>query len=298
MVIIDGVYHQAPALRHKEILAAMGRGVQVFGAASIGALRATELAPFGMLGIGSIYASYVQGEIDGDDEVAVEQAPDGEWDALIWPVVNVRHALQLAVSAGVLDGERAAQLLVALRAVYYPQRTTAAVWAVCRRHGSHPAAAPGLTHARPASRLRGVLHPVPGSRPGLRARSSAREGCAPRGALRTGRTGRQVAPHRQPSQPRRPGMDAAERLYPHPAPRPAAAQRLPTPAVRRPGTGTACSTAAAPRPPKSWARTPARSVTWSARRRLSPAPPRADCALRADLSAGARQRGCGMVAAR
>ncbi|MEU9438937.1 hypothetical protein [Streptomyces sp. NPDC048252] len=26
VVIIDGVYHQAPALRHKEILAAMGRG--------------------------------------------------------------------------------------------------------------------------------------------------------------------------------------------------------------------------------------------------------------------------------
>lgn len=51
-----------------------------------------------MLGIGSIYASYVQGEIDGDDEAAVEQAPDGEWDALIWPVVNVR-----AVSAGVLE---------------------------------------------------------------------------------------------------------------------------------------------------------------------------------------------------
>ncbi|MER5904300.1 TfuA-like protein [Streptomyces mirabilis] len=107
----------------------------MIGAASIGALRAAELAPFGMLGVGSIYASYVQGEIDGDDEVAVGQAPDGEWNALTWPVVNVRHALQLALSAGVLDGERAADLLVALRAVYYPQRTTAAVWAVCRRHG-------------------------------------------------------------------------------------------------------------------------------------------------------------------
>ncbi|MFJ6213731.1 TfuA-like protein [Streptomyces sp. NPDC092296] len=134
-VIVDGVYHQAPALRHKEILAAMGRGVQVIGAASIGALRAAELAPFGMLGVGSVYTAYASGEIDGDDEVAVGQAPDGEFDSLTWPVVNLRHVLRLAVSAGVVDGERAAQLLAGLRAVYYPQRTWAAIRAVCRRQG-------------------------------------------------------------------------------------------------------------------------------------------------------------------
>ncbi|MFJ2110760.1 TfuA-like protein [Streptomyces sp. NPDC087850] len=135
VVLIDGVYHQAPALRHKEILAAMGRGVRVIGAASIGALRAAELAPYGMLGIGHIYTAYVRGEIDGDDEVAVGQAPDGAWDALTWPVVNLRHALHLSVADGVLDAERAAGLLQELRAVYYPQRTWAAVRAVCRRQG-------------------------------------------------------------------------------------------------------------------------------------------------------------------
>ncbi|WP_107426285.1 TfuA-like protein [Streptomyces milbemycinicus] len=134
-VIIDGVYHQAPALRHKEILAAMGRGVEVIGAASIGALRAAELAPFGMCGVGSVYTAYVRGEIDGDDEVAVGQAPDGDLHPLTWPVVNLRQVLQLAVCAGVLHSERATGLLEELRAVYYPQRTTAAVRAVCRRQG-------------------------------------------------------------------------------------------------------------------------------------------------------------------
>ncbi|MGW7343071.1 TfuA-like protein [Streptomyces sp. NPDC054854] len=133
VVLIDGVYHQAPALRHKEILAAMGRGVTVLGAASIGALRAAELAPYGMVGIGSIYTAYALGDIDGDDEVAVGQAPDGAFDALTWPLVNLRHVLQLAQPAGVVNGERAAGLLAALRAVYYPQRTWAAVRAVCRR---------------------------------------------------------------------------------------------------------------------------------------------------------------------
>lgn len=134
-VIIDGVYHQAPALRHKEILAAMGRGVRVIGAASIGALRAVELADFGMLGVGAIYDSYARGEITGDDEVAVGQAPDGDRESLTWPLVNLRHALELARAAGIVDVARAEWLLAALRGVYYPQRTTAAVRAVCRRQG-------------------------------------------------------------------------------------------------------------------------------------------------------------------
>ncbi|MFD6275031.1 TfuA-like protein [Streptomyces sp. NPDC060209] len=134
-VLIDGVYHQAPALRHKEILAAMARGVHVIGAASIGALRAAELAPYGMLGVGTVYAAYQRGDITADDEVAVGQAPDGQWDALTWPLVNLRSVLRLAQDAGILDSARAHELLEALRAVYYPQRTGAAVRAVCRWQG-------------------------------------------------------------------------------------------------------------------------------------------------------------------
>jgi hypothetical protein len=156
VVLIDGVYHQAPALRHKEILAAMSRGTRVIGAASIGALRAAELAPFGMLGVGGIFTAYISGKIDGDDEVAVGQAPDGEFTALTWPLVNLRHVLWLARSAGALDGERAAGLLAELRAVYYPQRTTAAVRAVCARRGEREFAG-WLTERREQDRHFGDL---------------------------------------------------------------------------------------------------------------------------------------------
>ncbi|MEU8741976.1 TfuA-like protein [Streptomyces halstedii] len=135
VVLIDGVYHQAPALRHKEILAAMGRGVRLIGAASIGALRAAELDRFGMLGVGAVYSAYAGGAITGDDEVAVGQAPDGAFRALTWPVVGLRHVLQLAQSAGVVDGDQAARLLATLREIYYPQRTPAAVRAACDRAG-------------------------------------------------------------------------------------------------------------------------------------------------------------------
>jgi hypothetical protein len=49
--IIDGYFERQPAVWHKEILWALNEGIHVFGSASMGALRAAELAPFGMVGV-------------------------------------------------------------------------------------------------------------------------------------------------------------------------------------------------------------------------------------------------------
>src|SRR5262245_34509783 len=73
--LVDGYFQAVPAVRHKEILYALSRGVHVFGAASMGALRAVELADFGMVGVGEIFAAYRDRLLEDDDEVAVEHAP-------------------------------------------------------------------------------------------------------------------------------------------------------------------------------------------------------------------------------
>ncbi|MFI1172819.1 TfuA-like protein [Streptomyces melanogenes] len=136
VVVIDGAYHQTPALRHKEILVALARGVHIYGAASIGALRAAELAPYGMTGIGRVYRAYASGEIKGDDEVAVGQEPGGEYARLTWPLVNLREVLRYAVAEHILDTHQAAELVKEWHAVYYAQRTSAAVRSVCQRVGA------------------------------------------------------------------------------------------------------------------------------------------------------------------
>lgn len=136
VVIIDGLYHHAPALRHKEIVWALGRGVRVIGAASIGALRAAELAPCGMLGVGEIFHAYASGVIEGDDEVAVGQSADGDLRSFTWPLVNVRHVLTLARQAGVIGEREAGKALEELRAVYYPHRSLSAVLTVGGKCGA------------------------------------------------------------------------------------------------------------------------------------------------------------------
>ena len=50
--IVDGFFHQQPSVWHREILYALSQGVPVFGGASMGALRAAELADYGMTGVG------------------------------------------------------------------------------------------------------------------------------------------------------------------------------------------------------------------------------------------------------
>ncbi|MFZ2316054.1 MAG: TfuA-like protein [Gammaproteobacteria bacterium] len=71
VIIVDGVFEQCPSITHKEILWLISKNVKVVGIASIGALRAYELRDHGMEGYGWVYEQYLNGAIDGDDEVAV-----------------------------------------------------------------------------------------------------------------------------------------------------------------------------------------------------------------------------------
>lgn len=75
MVLIDGFFEDRPAVRHKEILWALSQGIVVIGAASMGALRAAELHPFGMIGVGLIYRWYRRWPLTAEDAVAVQCGP-------------------------------------------------------------------------------------------------------------------------------------------------------------------------------------------------------------------------------
>src|SRR5690606_13870764 len=72
MILVDGQFEDRPPVRHKEIMWAMAQGIVVFGAGSMGAIRAAELHPFGMLGVGLIYRWYRRWPLAPDDAVAIQ----------------------------------------------------------------------------------------------------------------------------------------------------------------------------------------------------------------------------------
>src|SRR5262245_20438352 len=92
--IIDGYFETVATVWHKEILWAMAQGIHVYGAASIGALRAAELADFGMRGVGSIFHQFYTGALTDDDEVAVLHGhKEVEYIQVIDDVLNVRTVI-------------------------------------------------------------------------------------------------------------------------------------------------------------------------------------------------------------
>jgi hypothetical protein len=122
--IIDGYFECVPAVWHKEILWAMTQGVHVFGSASMGALRAAELAAFGMEGVGAVFAAYRDGTLEDDDEVAVAHGPaETGYRPHSVALVNIRATLFAAEKAGVVRPAVRHALEGIGKALFYPDRT-------------------------------------------------------------------------------------------------------------------------------------------------------------------------------
>jgi hypothetical protein len=120
--IIDGEFGQSLAVSVLEICAGLKQGVRIWGAASMGALRAAECLSVGMLGVGWIFQQYAEGFLRADDEVALLIDPRN-YRARTIPLVNVRWALQLSIAEGLLPESSAAHLLRLAHAVRYTDRT-------------------------------------------------------------------------------------------------------------------------------------------------------------------------------
>ena len=130
--IIDGYFEHVPSVWHKEILWAMAEGTHVFGSASMGALRAAELAVFGMRGVGKIFEAYRTGVFEpyedevfeDEDEVAVIHAQGGAtYRAASEAMVNIRSTLTAAAGAGIISADTRNRLVRIAKQLFYPERS-------------------------------------------------------------------------------------------------------------------------------------------------------------------------------
>ena len=141
IILIDGVFRENLSPWHKELVYALQYpGVKaVYGAASMGALRAAELDFLGMIGVGRVYGWYRDSVTEDDSEVALSfatrEGPDG-------PIYYPQSVPLVDIRAGVEHYERefgsdpiaghAREFLEAMRKVFYMDRTPALcakIWA-------------------------------------------------------------------------------------------------------------------------------------------------------------------------
>lgn len=124
--IIDGYFHRVPAVWHKEILWALSQGIRVFGSASMGALRAAELAPFGMQGVGWVFDEFRSGRLEDDDEVAILHSSvqvKKVYPTFSEPMVNIRRTVERAVCESVIADSTGQHLIRIAKKQFYGERT-------------------------------------------------------------------------------------------------------------------------------------------------------------------------------
>jgi hypothetical protein len=120
--LIDGVFDHALSVWHKEILFAVGRGTRLYGAASMGALRAAECAAYGMIGVGRIFEDYYTGRRSADADVGVAHAPaEFGYAPLSVAMVDVEATLDAVV--GILPEEAHSALKLAAQKLHFKERT-------------------------------------------------------------------------------------------------------------------------------------------------------------------------------
>jgi TfuA protein len=123
ILIIDGEFYQKLAVSPKEILLALRQNLTIIGAASMGAMRAAELAPYGMVGVGEVYKWYKSGFVYRDDDVALLYSHMGaKYKAYSVPMVNIIWLLRLAKTEGWLSSESARRIHRTARQLHWRSR--------------------------------------------------------------------------------------------------------------------------------------------------------------------------------
>lgn len=122
--LIDGTFRQNLSVWHCEVCYALSQGVVVYGASSMGALRAVETERFGAVGVGRIFEWYRDGVVNSDDEVALAHGDvTSDFRQMSIPLVNIRASLERAVAAGHIGEAIAEKAIQIVRTIYFPERT-------------------------------------------------------------------------------------------------------------------------------------------------------------------------------
>lgn len=126
--LIDGYFGWVASVWHKEILFALEEGVVVMGAASMGALRAADCAPFGMRPVGRIAHWYMDGTLDDDGDVAIVHAPaELHYAPLTEALVEARATLARLLSLGLVGSDEHFALSRAAHELNFRYRTCDAI---------------------------------------------------------------------------------------------------------------------------------------------------------------------------
>ncbi|MBD8147517.1 hypothetical protein IFT37_16395 [Pseudomonas fluorescens] len=123
IAIVDGTFHSFPSVGHIEIRRAIEQGWNIWGLASMGAIRASEMRLLGMQGYGVVYGHYRDDPEFDDDEVTLVHEIDAPYRAMSEPLIHVRGFVAALVEQQTLSADNAHAIIRDLKERWYAERT-------------------------------------------------------------------------------------------------------------------------------------------------------------------------------
>jgi hypothetical protein len=121
IVILDGIYGSNLAITPTECREAIKAGWRLIGGCSMGALRASELWPVGMIGHGDIYSLFRVGKLHSDADVAVSYTKSMQ-EELTLSIVHIRYVLSVLCCQNEMNVARARRLLLLAKEIPWFER--------------------------------------------------------------------------------------------------------------------------------------------------------------------------------
>jgi TfuA protein len=134
IVLIDGLFNSTLAVTPAECRETLKAGWRLIGASSMGALRASELWPAGMIGIGHIFTLFRLGILRSDADVAVALHPQTFEEATA-STVHIRAILFHLEVHRKLSKSLARRLLLIARGIHWYDRDWDTVFRLWRKAG-------------------------------------------------------------------------------------------------------------------------------------------------------------------
>jgi len=123
IAIVDGTFHSFPSVGHIEIRHAIEQGWKIWGLASMGAIRASEMRLLGMQGYGVVYGRYRDDPEFDDDEVTLVHEIDAPYRAMSEPLIHLRGFVAALQDQEKICADNAQAIIRDLKERWYAERT-------------------------------------------------------------------------------------------------------------------------------------------------------------------------------
>lgn len=134
-VIVDGVFLQEPAITPSEIMEGIRSGMKIYGSSSMGALRASELKNYGMIGHGRVFEEICKTNYFRDDFLG-QGFDSTNRETFSFPYLDIKYSCESLQEDGFLSASDLKIILETMEKIHFSKRCIPELYQVIKQQNA------------------------------------------------------------------------------------------------------------------------------------------------------------------